>query len=93
MTKTEIKKLVYKNNPAAHFLYINTGKAYYNTIIPETDLPLPEKIHFDKDTNNVVEVKFKEIHFEIPVDDMGTADFLPVMPAKHLLRWITETHA
>ncbi len=30
------------------------------------------------------------IRFEIPVSDMGDADFLPVMEGKLLNRWITE---
>jgi len=34
---------------------------------------------------NFGEVK---VYFEIPVSDMGTANFLPKMEAKHLLRWI-----
>jgi len=29
------------------------------------------------------------INFEIPVDDMGDAEFLPEMEARHLIRWIT----
>lgn len=30
----------------------------------------------------------KRVHFEIPVDDMGDADFLPKMEAKLLNRWL-----
>jgi hypothetical protein len=30
----------------------------------------------------------QKIFFEIPVSDMGDADFLPKMDAKHLIRWI-----
>ena len=33
----------------------------------------------------------KRIQFEIPVDDMGDADFLPEMEAKLLQRWINVT--
>ena len=29
--------------------------------------------------------------FEIPVNDMGSADFLPEMPAQSLNRWILNT--
>jgi hypothetical protein len=29
-----------------------------------------------------------EIRFEIPVSDMGDSDFIPLMPAKLLIRWI-----
>ena len=30
----------------------------------------------------------QRVHFEIPVVDMGDADFTPSMPAKELGRWI-----
>ena len=30
------------------------------------------------------------IFFDVPVSDIGTTDFYPEMPAKHLLRWIVE---
>lgn len=30
----------------------------------------------------------EKIFFEIPVSDMGDADFLPIMDAKLLIRWI-----
>lgn len=32
------------------------------------------------------------IRFEVPVSDMGTADWYPEMEAKHLVRWITKTY-
>jgi predicted PolB exonuclease-like 3'-5' exonuclease len=32
----------------------------------------------------------QSIHFDIPVFDMGDADFLPVMDAKLLNRWIVN---
>jgi len=28
------------------------------------------------------------INFEIPIHDMGSADFTPTMEAKYLLRWL-----
>jgi hypothetical protein len=28
--------------------------------------------------------------FQVPVEDMGDADFLPVMDAKLLIRWLVE---
>lgn len=34
------------------------------------------------------DLKEKRVHFEIPVNDMGDADFLPRMEAKLLGRWI-----
>ncbi len=37
-------------------------------------------------TNN--EDEFENIHFNIPVSDMGDSDFLPEMEAKLLARWI-----
>jgi hypothetical protein len=30
------------------------------------------------------------VNFEVPVDDMGDADFLPTMDAKLLNRWIVN---
>lgn len=30
------------------------------------------------------------VYFEVPIDDMGDADFFPVMDAKLLNRWIRE---
>ena len=33
-------------------------------------------------------LKEQVIEFEIPVSDMGNADFEPIMEAKLLLRWI-----
>ena len=29
-----------------------------------------------------------KINFEVPVEDMGTADFTPLMEAKLMLRWL-----
>ena len=65
MEKNEIKKLLYLNKPAAKFLYIRKGQAYYKSMV-----------------NDI------EIMFNIPVSDMGDADFLNEMEAKHLIRWI-----
>jgi hypothetical protein len=30
------------------------------------------------------------VAFQVPVEDMGDADFLPVMDAKLLVRWLVE---
>ena len=68
MTKNEIKKELYKNNPVAHFDYIRKGIAYYFTMLHNE----------------------KEIRFEVPVSDMGDADFHEKMDSKHLNRWIVE---
>jgi hypothetical protein len=33
---------------------------------------------------------FTKIEFQIPVEDMGTADFFVEMNSKHFIRWITS---
>lgn len=33
---------------------------------------------------------FTKIDFQVPVNDMGSADFLVEMNSKHLIRWITN---
>lgn len=33
-----------------------------------------------------------EVNFDVPVEDMGDADFLPVMDAKLLARYISNFH-
>lgn len=30
------------------------------------------------------------VNFEVPVNDMGSADFFPQMEAKHMIRWIVS---
>ena len=74
MTINEIKKKFYKENPPAYLRYIRMGVAYYF-------VELNENCKGDLYSSSTVE-------FEVPVDDMGTADFEHIMPAKHLLRWI-----
>jgi len=32
----------------------------------------------------------QRVNFEIPISDMGDADFMPTMAAQHLNRWIVE---
>lgn len=39
-------------------------------------------------TNLDIDGNIKEVEFQIPVDDMGTADFLPEMDSKFLNRWM-----
>jgi hypothetical protein len=34
------------------------------------------------------EINGKEAWFDVPLSDMGDADFLPNMQAKHLIRWL-----
>ncbi len=65
MTKTDIKKRLYKEKPEAHLTYIRAGSAYYTAKLGELNL-----------------------NFKIPVSDMGDADFLAVMEAKYLIRWL-----
>jgi len=36
------------------------------------------------------EIEGKSFFFEIPVDDMGDADFFPEMEARFLIRWLKE---
>ena len=36
------------------------------------------------------DLKERKVFFQIPVSDMGDADFLPVMDAKLLGRWIQK---
>lgn len=66
MTKTEIKKALYKEKPLARLDFIRIGTAYYNTTLE----------------NGTV------VNFEVPVTDMGEADFTTTMEGKLLQRWI-----
>ena len=77
ITKNEIKKILYKQNPKAKFSYIRKGIVYYNTIISteNTEEKLSESY---------------QISFEIPVIDMGDADFFQEMDGKYLIRWISN---
>jgi len=36
------------------------------------------------------EIDGNKFYFEIPVDDMGDADFFPEMEARFLIRWLKE---
>ncbi|MEL6562203.1 MAG: hypothetical protein AAFQ94_28725 [Bacteroidota bacterium] len=36
------------------------------------------------------DLKEQRVHYEIPVNDMGTVDFTPIMEAKLLNRWIVN---
>jgi hypothetical protein len=77
--KNEIKKFLLKNKPTAEFMYIRQEKAYYKT-------SMLRGIVADE-IKGIYELTEKVI-FEIPVSDMGSADFLPEMPAQSLIRWI-----
>jgi hypothetical protein len=75
MTSTEIKKELYKQKPIAKLLYIRKGVAYYVAKIGIEDGTI---------------FKSKEVFFEVPVSDMGDADFTSEMDAKLLNRWLSE---
>ena len=66
MTKNEIKKDLYKQNPKALFKYIRKNVAFYETKLENGS----------------------DVLFEIPVVDMGDADFFQEMEGKYLIRWI-----
>tara|TARA_R110000851_G_scaffold172952_7_gene319249 strand:- start:555 stop:764 length:210 start_codon:yes stop_codon:yes gene_type:complete len=69
MTKTEIKKALYRQKPEASLLKIRLSVAYYEASLEDGTV----------------------IYFEIPTEDMGDADFFPIMEnAQHLNRWINE---
>jgi len=72
---TDIKKYLYKQNPKAVFSFLRKGVAYYVTTIRNENKLIPED---------------KNITFEIPVTDMGDADFFYVMDGKLLIRWIVN---
>jgi len=74
MNLTDIKKELYKQKPAAELLYIRKGIAYYDAKFKISEDPI---------------IEFKTVFFNIPVDDMGDADFLPNMDAKLLIRWLS----
>jgi hypothetical protein len=68
-----LKKLLYKQKPTAKFDYIRKGIVYYNT-----------SLQIEHETVD----QYLNIVFEIPVVDMGDADFTRDMDAKLLIRWI-----
>lgn len=82
MTITEIKKYLLKQKPTASFMYIRNQNAYYRASIGIGAVA--------DEILGVYELS-SEIIFEIPVNDMGSADFNPTMPAQSLNRWILNT--
>jgi hypothetical protein len=72
MTHNEIRKALYKQNPEATFRFIRKGVAYYYAFIKLDRILSP----------------LYTVNFEIPVNDMGDADFMPTMEAKLLQRYI-----
>lgn len=75
MNLTEIKKELYKQKPSAELVFIRKGIAYYDATLRIDDNGIST---------------FKTIFFEIPVSDMGDADFTPTMDAKLLNRWLID---
>jgi hypothetical protein len=73
MEKNEIRKALYKQNPIAKLTYIRKGKAYYSAAVRDESKPIPTT---------------RFVNFEIPVEDMGDADFSVEMESKILQRWI-----
>lgn len=72
LIKSAIQKSLYKQNPPADFEKIRVGVAYYTS----------EIVFEDEDREPL------ELSFQIPVSEMGSTDFTPVMEAKHLFRWL-----
>lgn len=73
MEKNEIKKELYKQKPTAKLLAIKNGVVSYDAVIRITEKPIIES---------------KTVFFEVPVSDMGDAEFTPKMEAKLLIRWL-----
>ncbi len=71
---TEIKKRLYKEKPEARFSHIKMGTAYYYCTLRNFDDKIP--------TNET-------LIFEIPVSDMGDAQFESRMEAQLLIRWLS----
>lgn len=76
MDLIEIKKQLYKQKPTSNLIYIRKGVAYYEA-----------KIKIEVDST----LKDKSIFFEVPVSDMGDADFTSIMEGKLLNRWISQS--
>lgn len=70
----KIKKALYIEKPIANLLYIKNGIACYDSTFKIEEKPL---------------IIYKTVFFNIPVSDMGEAEFKPKMDAKLLIRWLT----
>lgn len=70
----EIKKALLRQKPKARLMYIRQGHAYYGAFID-----------YKADTFSAMT---STIIFKIPIDDMGSTDFIPEEPAQSLCRWI-----
>lgn len=69
----EIKKELYRIKPMAFFQRMNREFVHYQTKF----LPM-----------NVLPAEEMTINFQIPISDIGEAEFGEVMPAQLLIRWI-----
>lgn len=67
---------------------IEIQKTLYEQKPRATFLYMRKGIVYYQCTINLVEYETRKVIFEIPVDDMGDADFLAIMDAKLLGRWI-----
>jgi hypothetical protein len=72
VSDTDIKKYLLKQKPIAKFDFIRKGNAYYSV----------------KTTTGSGDLPTGKITFEIPVEDMGEADFTRNMEGNLLMRWI-----
>lgn len=75
MTLNEIKKELYRQKPTAHLLYVRGGYIYYQS-----------KLEINKED----EKELKTVFFNVPIGDIGDADFTPTMDAKLLNRWLIQ---
>lgn len=69
----DIKKLLYKQNPKATIQTVNKTGILYETQVSGV---------FGESIGN------STIHFKVPLDDLGDANFDAVMDAKLLIRYI-----
>ncbi len=76
MTKNELKKLIYKQNPTARFLYIKDNIACYIALLDD-----PDEVAFN-------EYGKRAIEFNIPLVDMDKGTFNTLEEAKLLIKWI-----
>ncbi len=74
MEKNEIKKDIYKQKPKADFKFLRKGVMHYTSFL-----------NYKEEEGYYTAVPLR---FEIPVEDMGEADFYPEMEAKLLIRWL-----
>jgi hypothetical protein len=72
----DIKKLLYREKPKANLSYIRKGVAHYEAVVTG---------------ESIGSARITTIRFEVKVDDMGDADFLPTMDAQLLVRYISNS--